>query len=352
MNRDGQVVNKMGAVIDSVNVLSEAEFNLQNRISDTTGDYGVYAMQMSYVEDATNSATTAILDHDDALTAAKAAVTDMTNNVDSLISMAEQYDDILTELNENQEQQTKLMKIIEHGGGYLDGVYMSAKDAETALQDLNAESQNLQDRMTEMANQLVLDMYYATLAIDGFTTEEIQQYFRMADELGIISSEASQLAINTYMDARQEIMGNPLKVNIDETSLAQLTAKIKAAVRAANGTTVSVGVATTGSSSSGLGSINVNPNRTTRAYGGFDYTTSPTLYEASEYGQGETAVFIPKNKTLWDVASANQIASIMPGYQKGKADSRPDITIYAEVSNEIDMYKLALTVADELEKNA
>ena len=90
----------------------------------------------------------------------------------------------------------------------------------------------------------------------------------------------------------------------------------------------------------------------TRAVGGFDYTTSPTLYEASEYGQGETAVFIPKNKTLWDVASANQIASIMPGYQKGKADSRPDITIYAEVSNEIDMYKLALTVADELEKNA
>jgi hypothetical protein len=306
ITKDGQVVNKMGAVIDSVDVLTEAEFRLQNMVSGTTSDFGVYAMQMSYVKTATYDAAAAMEE-------AQSSALDMTNNVDSLISMAKEYDDILTDLNENQEEQAKLMKIIEQGGGYLDGVYMSARDAEKALQDLNTESANLEARMTEMANQLVLDMYYATLAIDGFTDEEIQQYFRMADELGIISSEASQLAIDTYMDAQQEIMSNPLEVNVSETSLDQLTAKIKAAVRAASGTSVSVGY-----SSPVSGRVNVNRNALTRAVGGFDYTTSPTLYEASEYGQGETAVFIPKNKTLWDVASANQIASILPGFREGR----------------------------------
>ena len=344
----GQGMSQVNAFASQVDMMTEAEYKVQKALRGTVSN-------MWDAAESTGVLSQATYDAESAMEEAQSSALDMGNYVGTLISMAEEYDDILTDLNENQEEQAKLMKIIEQGGGYLDGVWMSAQDAETALSDLNAESQSLQDRMTEMANQLVLDMYYATLAVDGFTDEEIQQYFQMADELGIISSEASQLAIDTYMDARQKIMGNPLEVNIDETSLAQLTAKIKAAIHAANGTTVSVGSTSYGgggSSSSGLGSVNVNPNALTRAVGGFDYTTSPTLYEASENGQGETAVFIPKNKTLWDVATPNQIGSILPGYQEGKAGSKPEITIYAEVSNDIDMYKLALTVADELEKNA
>jgi hypothetical protein len=74
------------------------------------------------------------------------------------------------------------------------------------------------------------------------------------------------------------------------------------------------------SGSTSTGSTNIG--KTTlldQAVGGFYSTNSPTLFRSSEYGQRERAIFIPQGKTIFDVATVNQIADIMP---KGEFGTR------------------------------
>jgi len=57
--------------------------------------------------------------------------------------------------------------------------------------------------------------------------------------------------------------------------------------------------------------------RSMEATGGFYNTNQPTGFQTSEYGQPETAIFVPHGKSIYDVATPQQIESVMPGGKGG-----------------------------------
>ena len=58
-----------------------------------------------------------------------------------------------------------------------------------------------------------------------------------------------------------------------------------------------------------------------QALGGFYQTNSPTSFRTSEYGQPETAIFVPHGKSIYDVASDREVASVMPKGEGGGGDT-------------------------------
>jgi len=69
--------------------------------------------------------------------------------------------------------------------------------------------------MSDMANQMTLDMFQATIAIGGVTTGELQAYMDMAIGMGLMSEEGAQAAIDAYTTALDTINGMKLD---DKTS--------------------------------------------------------------------------------------------------------------------------------------
>jgi hypothetical protein len=83
--------------------------------------------------------------------------------------------------------------------------------------------------------------------------------------------------------------------------------------------------------------------RKRNAIGGFYLTNSPTYFESSEYGQRERAIFIPQGKTIFDVATVDQIADIMP---KGEFGTRKIENHYHLNANY--KYQSPLSLMDEV----
>jgi len=148
-------------------------------------------------------------------------ITSLDTNFRGMVRLAEQYDTILGQIGEKQQRIQALMAISETGG-YLDGVWMSARTAQEEIEELTGEVGGLQDKMAEMANQVVLDMFMATIAVDGVTKAEADAYFQMAADMGIISREAAAEAMRVYGEAIDHING--LKIN-DKSATYTVTVK-------------------------------------------------------------------------------------------------------------------------------
>jgi hypothetical protein len=121
-----------------------------------------------------------------------AAVRDITSldaNFGSIISLAKNYDGVLKEI--------------------------TAQEAIMAAEPTGSEKwleakkniDDLKKSMTDMANQMTLDMLQATIAIDGITSKEAASYFQMAADMGLISEEAAAAAIAAYGNAVETING-------------------------------------------------------------------------------------------------------------------------------------------------
>jgi len=160
-------------------------------------------------------ATAWIEDLGDAAAAAEAAqarwnaefakITSVEGNFKGIISFAEQYDVIMGDINTKQARLDELMGIIETGGGYLDGAWVSTYAAKEEVELLTGEIETLEQSMDRMAKQMVLDMLLAAIEIEGATTETMQAYFDLADEYGILSKEASDKAIEAAQNAADEV---------------------------------------------------------------------------------------------------------------------------------------------------
>ena len=133
-------------------------------------------------------------------------ITSLDTNFRGMVRLAEQYDTILGQIGEKQQRIQALMAISETGG-YLDGVWMSASKAREEIEDLTGEVGGLQDKMAEMANQVVLDMMMATIAVDGVTEAEAAAYWQMAVDMKMISQEAADEAVRVYGEAIAKING-------------------------------------------------------------------------------------------------------------------------------------------------
>lgn len=115
-------------------------------------------------------------------------ITTLDNVFSGMISFAEKYDDILGDIAENEK------RIAELTGD-------TTKKGITERDKLIAKNKELLQSMEDMANQVVLDMLKATIAVGGITAAEAEAYFKMADDMGLISSEASTKAVEVYGEA-------------------------------------------------------------------------------------------------------------------------------------------------------
>jgi hypothetical protein len=110
----------------------------------------------------------------------------LSKNMSGMISFAKSYDDIMGEIAATEAELAKMP--------YWKQVGKAGDEAREKIKGLKAE-------LSDMANQVTLDMFQATIAIGGVTETEMQAYFAMAEQMGIISHDAAQAAIAAYNDA-------------------------------------------------------------------------------------------------------------------------------------------------------
>ncbi|MFA5457714.1 MAG: hypothetical protein WC261_08810 [Synergistaceae bacterium] len=116
-------------------------------------------------------------------------ITSIDANYKGIIDLAYEYTDILEEITEQQ----RIMAEEPIGSEKYD-------EAKGKLEDL-------QGTMTELANQVTLDMFQATIAVGGVTEAELAAYMQMAIDMGLMSEEGAQAAMDAYGDAIETING-------------------------------------------------------------------------------------------------------------------------------------------------
>jgi len=92
--------------------------------------------------------------------------------------------------------------------------------------DAKGKVDELKQSMQDLANQVVLDMFQATIAIGGITEAEADAYFQIAEDMGVISKGAADAAKDAYGRAIDYINGRKLddktgnvNLNINDTKV-------------------------------------------------------------------------------------------------------------------------------------
>ena len=211
---------------------AKALVKLSNTYQVLEADVGYYADMQAIAAANTNKFSKEILESEFALIGAADAFNNATYSgtnystaLGDIYSRAVDLTGSQEEIIALQEEINALMEI--EGGGYYDGVYMSAKDVETAIGDLQAEIEVLETKMSDGANQMILDMLMVEIAADNIVTgDEMDAYFDMAVQFGIVSAEAAQQAKDDFALAKAYIEGNPINVTANMTDFMSQMATI------------------------------------------------------------------------------------------------------------------------------
>jgi hypothetical protein len=220
-----------------------------------------------------------------------------------IIGLAGDFTDIQEEIDDKQNDIKTLMEL-EGGYGYFDGAWLSAQGVKDKIAEITGEVQTLEAQMLESTQQMVWSMMMASVDFTATTEEELNTLFDTGIALGIFTEESLGLVAENlgtvWGDIEKDAGG--AKSSIMEMLNAinnyrfgdksfTITTYEKTVIQSAAGTSVGQ----------------------QQAAGGFYNTSSPTMFETSEHGQNETAIFIPRGKTLYDVASPQQITQVMGG---------------------------------------
>lgn len=135
-------------------------------------------------------------------------VVSVDKNFKSIIDMAYAYSDVLEQIEEKKLERDDLL-------------VRGWSEQSTKVKALTTDIEGLEQSMKDMANQVTLDMFQATIAIGGVTSGELQAYMDMAIEMGLMSEEGAQAAIDAYSNAIQTI--NAVEID-DKTSNIMLNA--------------------------------------------------------------------------------------------------------------------------------
>lgn len=112
-----------------------------------------------------------------------ADVTSLTKNFSGMISLAKQYDKTLEDI---VEQET---------------IMANNPIGSEKYDEAKAKVDALKQSMSDLANQVVLDMFQATISIGGVTEAEANAYFKLAADMSLISNEAAAYAMAVYGEA-------------------------------------------------------------------------------------------------------------------------------------------------------
>jgi hypothetical protein len=122
-----------------------------------------------------------------------ASVTSLTGYFSDMVSLGENFTDILAEIT----KQEQIMAENPIGSEKYEEAKGKVEELKVAMQDL--------------ANQVVLDMMMSTIAIGGVTQAEADAYFQLAADMGTISQEAADEAKAAYGNAIEYI--NSLEID-------------------------------------------------------------------------------------------------------------------------------------------
>ena len=78
--------------------------------------------------------------------------------------------------------------------------------------------------MADLANRVTLDMFQATIAIGGVTAAELSAYTQMAVDMGVMSKEGAQAAIDAYGKAIETINGYKIDEKTGNVSVDAVSA--------------------------------------------------------------------------------------------------------------------------------
>ena len=107
----------------------------------------------------------------------------------TMFSMAKSFSDILGKVEEKQKDIETLLSI-KSSGGYFNGVWMSAKQVQDMIIELEGEIGVLEERMRTAAQNMVMDMILAGTDFATATAEEIAGVLSIAESMGLITSDA------------------------------------------------------------------------------------------------------------------------------------------------------------------
>lgn len=132
-------------------------------------------------------------------------ITTLDSTYKGIIDLGYKYSDTLAEINAKQAEYDAMP-----------GWKKASKDGKQLLSDIEA----LKGSMKDLANQVTLDMFQATIAVGGVTAAELDAYMQMAIDMGLMSEEGAQAAITAYNNAIETINGYEIdektgNVNID-----------------------------------------------------------------------------------------------------------------------------------------
>lgn len=138
-------------------------------------------------------------------------ITSLSTNFNGIVKLAHQYDGVLQNIADLQGERTAL---INKGYG----------EQSAAIKDIDSKIKGLQGQMKNMANQVTLDMFQATIAIGGVTKAEADAYFKLAADMGIISRQGADAAMAAYGNAIDTINGMKIDTKTGEINVDALSA--------------------------------------------------------------------------------------------------------------------------------
>lgn len=172
-----------------IKTLSEEDYKLVKATEQVTSSAYDFMTAQEIAGSTSVTAATEAAAAWDAYVAEVENITSLTANFGSIITLAKNYDKVLLDITD----QTEIMAEEPVGSEK----WLQAKD--------NVDL--LKQSMTDLANQMTLDMLQAAIAIGGITSAEAAAYFQMAADMGIISEDASVAAIDAYGNAVDTING-------------------------------------------------------------------------------------------------------------------------------------------------
>ena len=107
----------------------------------------------------------------------------------TMFSMAKSFSEILGKVEDKQKDIETLLSI-KSSGGYFNGVWMSAKQVQDMIIELEGEIGVLEERMRTAAQNMVMDMILAGTDFATATAEEIAGVLSIAESMGLITSDA------------------------------------------------------------------------------------------------------------------------------------------------------------------
>ena len=192
----------LAAGIDLTSVGSERNANMVRSLSDEFANW--------------KEATDAAAEAQAKLNAEIAAVTSLDTGYKTIMSLAENYTGLLEE---KETLQIERQKLISNGWS----------EQSNKVKDLTEKIDEVDKAMADLASNMALDMFAASIAIGGVTDGEMQAYLDMAVNMGIISQEAADLAMQAWLDAKATVEGNPInaKITVDDHEVTQWEAPAK-----------------------------------------------------------------------------------------------------------------------------